>query len=225
VIQQIVEKCGLSRGSYALNAEPWLIDSEEQADRLVEMLIDQKRLLPIFVLTVPEGSGDPQRPLLDASSLARATLGIGHVAIVSAAQTWALTYRFGKQRSVFSGAVRAYLPGSTEDANPYSHRLVLADQILTPDGAAQCTRSMRWLAATESIRRVRLGNDVLAFGAVRNVSLALRQLRLEQEGASDTNNSKRQRFASRCWKSRAAKTRLFWSTSPRNRKVPMRELK
>jgi hypothetical protein len=143
-------------------------------------------MLPLFVLTVPEGSNDPNCPLLDASGLARAMLGIGHVAIVPAAFTWALTHRFGKQLSVFGGAVRAYLSGFAEDASPYSHRLVLGDHVATPEGAVRSTRWMKSLAATESVRRARLGDDVLAFAAVRNVSLELRQQQLEHEGASET---------------------------------------
>jgi hypothetical protein len=185
-VHQVAEKCVLSRGPIDFTPEPWLIESEPDAERLVEILIDQNRTLPLFVLTVPEDSDDQNRPLLDASILARATLGIGHVAVVPAAFTWALTRRFGKQRSVFGGAVRAYLSGFTEDASPYGHRLVLAEQISTPEQAAQVARSMRLLAAAESVRRTRLGTDVLAFAAIRSASLQLKQQQLEQEGASDT---------------------------------------
>jgi hypothetical protein len=45
---------------------------------------------------------------------------------------------------------------------------------------------MRWLAATESIRRSTLGQDVLSFAGIRNVSLISRQRWLEKEGASDS---------------------------------------
>jgi hypothetical protein len=185
-VQQVAEKSVLSCGPIDLSPQPWLIESEEDAELLVDILINQSRTLPLFVLTVAEGSDDPNRAPLDALGLARATLGIGHVAIVPAAFTWALTSRFGKQRSVFGGAVRAYLPGFAEDANPYGHRLVLADHISTPEGAAQCIHWMRWLAATESIRRTRLGIDVLAFATIRNAKLLLKQQQLEQEGASDS---------------------------------------
>ena len=81
-MQQVSEKCVLSCGPIDLSPEPWLIESEEDAERLIEILIDQGRPVPLFVLTVPEGSDDPTRPLLDASDLARAMLGIGYVAIV-----------------------------------------------------------------------------------------------------------------------------------------------
>ena len=185
-MQQVAEKCVLSRGPIDLSPEPWLVESEEDAERLIGVLIDQDRTLPLFVLTVAENSDERNRPLLDASALARATLGIGHVAIVPAPFTWALTRRFGRQRSVFGGAVRAYLPGFAESASPYGHRLELADRISTPEGAAQCVRWMRLLAATESIRRTRLGTDVLPFATIRNATLQLKQQQLENEGASDT---------------------------------------
>jgi hypothetical protein len=122
-VQQVAESCGLFRGHYEITPEPWLIDSDGEADRLLEALLDQERKLPIFVLTVPDSAIYRNQPLLDAPSLARATMGIGHVAVLPAFLTWMLTQRFGRQRSVFGGAVRAYLSGFTEDANPYGHRL------------------------------------------------------------------------------------------------------
>ena len=65
------------------------------------------------------------------------------MALIHPAATWPLTERFGKFRSVFGGAARVYLPEFAEDADPYSHRLVLADQIATPEGAARCTSWFR----------------------------------------------------------------------------------
>ena len=184
-VQQVAERCGLWLGPYSIRAEASLIDSEAEAQNLIAMLLDQERRLPVFVLTVPEGAENPDEPLLDASSLARAALGIGHVAILPAAHTWALTERLGKARSVFGGAVRAYLPSFSETANPYAHRLVLADHLSTSDGRAQCTRWMRSLAATESLRRSALGRDVLAFAEIRSSSLGFKQQQLKQAGASD----------------------------------------
>jgi len=185
-VQQIAEKCMLLRGPIELNPEPWLIETEGDADRLIEILFDQTRVLPIFVLTVPDSAVDQHAPLLDPYNLARATLGTALVAILPAALTWTLTNRVGKQRSVFGGAVRAYMPGFNEDASPYSHRLVLAQNVLSQKGSADCASWMKSLAATESVRRTRLGAEVLAFSTIRNTSLQLKQLQLEEEGASDT---------------------------------------
>jgi hypothetical protein len=149
------------------------------------MMIDPNRRLPLFVLIVSDDSADRTKPLVDAKGLCRATLGIALIAVVPAAYTWVLTERFGKQRSVFGGAARVYLPGFAEDSSPYNHRLILADQLLTHDGPAQCVRWMRILAGNESIRQTLIGNEVLAFAAIRDSSLKLRQQRLAREGASD----------------------------------------
>ncbi len=156
-VQQVAANCSLSRGPQQITAESWLIETEADAVELTEMLVDPYRKLPAFILTVPEDSEDPNRPLIDANTLARAILGNGFVVVLPAAHTWALTERFGKQRSVFGGAVRAYLPGFGLDSNPFTHRLVLADHLSTGDGIAQCMRWMRSLAATESIRRILFG--------------------------------------------------------------------
>jgi hypothetical protein len=189
-VQQVSERCTLSRGPIDLSHEPWLIDTEEEGERLIETLTDQSRAIPVFILSVAEDAKKDLEPLLDAQSLARATLGTALVAVVPAAYTWLLTERFGKLRSVFGGAVRTYLPGFSEDASPYSHRLVLAQSIQNPGGAAECTRWMRSLAAAESLRRTRLGKDVLPFTAIRSAALQLRQQELDREGASDSQNSK-----------------------------------
>jgi hypothetical protein len=185
LVQQLEETSGLICGSYRISANPWLVSSDEEANRLIDMLLNKDRRLPVFILSVPEDALEDQ-PLLDARSLSRATLGTGHVVILPAQYTWTLTQAFGRKYSVFGGAVRAYLPGFSVDESPYAHRLVLSDRLLVPDGAAQCTRWMQSLAATESIRRTVLGRDVLAFAAIRSAALALNQQRLEREGASES---------------------------------------
>jgi hypothetical protein len=185
-VQQVAEVCGLSRDGYVVAPQPWVIESEDDANNLVGCLLDDRRKLPIFVLTTPEDVEEQRQPLLDAQALTRAVLGMGIVVVLPAALTWSFTRRFGKVRSVFGGAVRAYLPGFTEDANPYAHRLIVADNLATPDSVVQCTRWMRSLAASESIRHAVLGQDVLTFTSIRNGFLSFKQRQLEQEGASES---------------------------------------
>lgn len=186
-LRQIAGACGLRRRGMDLVEAPWVIESEADADSLLEMLVDPVRELPVFALTVPEGAADVS-PLLNAVSLARATLGVAFVTVIPARFTWALTERFGKRLSVYGGAVRVYLPGFTEDANPNGgHELVLADRISTPENAARASASMRRLAANESLKRFRLGQDVLSYAAIREQSLDLASNRLEREGASETD--------------------------------------
>ena len=188
-VQQVAETSSLARGKYPLSVEPIRVETQDDAVDLISHLVDPQREMPTFVITLPSDD-DSAHPNLDVDSLCRAMLGTAHIAVVSASMTWNLTERFGRFRSVFGGAARVYLPGFTETADPYSHRLVLADQINTPEGAARCVRWMRQLAAGESVRRTKLGRDVLAFSAIRNASLQLRQEALASEGASDAEQLK-----------------------------------
>jgi hypothetical protein len=188
-VQQVAETCHLARGKYLLSAEPMRVESQDEAVDLISHLVDPQREMPTFVITLPSDA-DIAHPNLDVEGLCRAMLGIAHVAVINASMTWYLTERFGRIRSVFGGAARVYLPGFTEADDPYSHRLVLADQINTQEGAVRCVRWMRQLAAGESVRRTKLGRDVLAFSDIRNASLQLRQEALENEGASDTEQLK-----------------------------------
>jgi hypothetical protein len=183
-IQQIIDQTGLQQGSYTVSARPKQIASEADVDDLADMLVDPSRRQPVFVLSVPPDADNPNHPLIDPEALSRATAGMGSVVVLPNVFTWMLTEKFGKTRSVFGGAVRAYLRGFTEDANPYAHRLVIADHVSTPDGGTQCVRWMRSLAATESLRQFTLGRDVLTFAEVRNASLRYTQQRLKLQGAS-----------------------------------------
>ena len=182
-VQQIVKNCRLISGQKPLSAAPAVHETEADAEELINYLIEPSRQLPIFVVTLAE-NGQADHPTLDTATLGRAMLGIGHVALLHPAATWRLTERFGKFKSVFGGAARVYLPGFSDDADPYIHRLVLANQLDTAEGAARTTRWMRQLAAQESILRTKLGRDVLPFAAIRNANLQLRQQNLRNEDAS-----------------------------------------
>jgi hypothetical protein len=181
-IQQVVKTCGLMKPSYALDSNPWLIKTPEDADDLADVLVAHERRDPVFVLTVPEDATDPSVPLLDAVALNKAMLGLARVVVLPARFTWALTDRFGRVRSAFGGAVRAYLPGFSDDSNPYDHRLILADHLASPEGRARVGRWLRSSAASQSLKTDRLGRDVLAFAAIRNVTLRATQEQLSSGG-------------------------------------------
>jgi hypothetical protein len=186
LVQQVTECCRLSCGPYVLSPMPWIIDREERAERLIEYMIDQDRELPIIVLSVSEFSEDRFATPLNAVELARATIGLANVAILPAQFSWLLTERFGKRLSVFGSAVRLYLPGFTEDADPYGgHLLVMPEKIATGEKVADWTRRLRWIVASESIRRTRLDTDVLAFSTIKSANLKFRQERLVEQGASE----------------------------------------
>lgn len=182
LVRQISLSCGLHYGAIQFEVAPSTIETEEQADALVDFLVDPARTLPVFLCSLKESDS---RPALDVRRLAKTTLGIAKVMVIPAEFTWMLTRSLGKPLSVFNGAVRAYMPGFSYDANPYAHRLFLVDQQPGDDEAKRVSAALRWIAANESIRRLRLGDDVLAFSAVREASLDFERERLKRIGSGD----------------------------------------
>ena len=181
LVRQVATACGLNYGPSLFEVRPWTLESRQHAEMLCDFILDPARRHPIFACSVPERADEP---LLDAQLLSKHTLGIARVVVVPATYSWVLTEAFGKSRSVFAGAVRAYLPGFSSDANPFVHRLYLADQVADQVGAKRASLSLRWLAANESLRRLRLGGDVLAFSTVRDAALTAERRRLQSEGAA-----------------------------------------
>lgn len=186
LVRQVNSVCGLQQGDVRIDGLPWFINSQTDAMDLVRKLSSPSRSMPYLVCSVAEGESSPR---LDARLLAKATLGIAKVVVVPSVHTWVLTEQLGKLRSVYNGAVRAYMPGFSLDANPYAHRLFFIEP--SDDERARSTqKALRWLVASESLRRLRLGDDVVAFSAVRESSLDFERQRLQRAGSSDAEQLK-----------------------------------
>lgn len=186
LVRQVATACGLWHGGARIDGFPWFITSQADAEDLVGELTNPGRAVPYLVCSVAEGEVAPR---LDVRLLAKTALGIARVVVVPSAHTWVLTEQLGKARSVFNGAVRAYMPGFSQDANPYAHRLFFIEQT-DHERARSTLTALRWLVANESLRRLRLGDDVVAFSAVRESSLDLERERLKQAGSSDAEQLK-----------------------------------
>jgi hypothetical protein len=180
-ILQVADNCQLIKSGRLLSANHWVVSDESEADELAEFLADAGRSLPVIAIsTAPDINNG--KPLIAPGELARALLGLAVVVQVELEASWALTRRFGKLRSVFGGAVRLYRQGFNEEADPYAHRLVIADQLKTAEQRRQHQRWLRQVAAHESVRANPLGRDVLAFSSLRTAGLALRQERVAVAG-------------------------------------------
>jgi hypothetical protein len=184
VVLQIIERPGLTAGNFnRLPKTPVLIRSENDANLLIDALLDPARRLPIIVLSVPSDASGEYQTSFDAKELARACAGLALVAVLPAKLSWNLTYRFGKPLSVYEGAARVYLPGFTEDANPFGgHELLLPTQVTSDE---EGLKRLRWIAARGSVRRLELGRDVLAYAPLKLRSLQQWQRELSQSGAGE----------------------------------------
>lgn len=185
LVQQLADHVGLRAGAFSLDAKPWRIGSTTEAEELIDLLISRERALPVFVTSGDERDGIGRETPLNIDALCRATLGLAHVVHVPAPLTYYLTDAFGKVRSVYHGAVRVYQPGFDSDADPYAHPLLLSENART--NSPERARWLRLLAARESLRRTRLGRDVLPFTSVRSAALRIQQTQRREKGASETD--------------------------------------
>ena len=183
LVRQIAGVCGLSADGVVVAEVPNHIKTEEEAEKLITLMENPKRRLPVIVASGDERTRDVSKPLIDVDSLSIATLGLAHVAVVPAHLSYALSDAFGRVRSVFHGGVRVYVSGFDSAADPYEHRLFLGDDVLRDPGA--CEVEMRRLVASESVRRTRLGEEVLEFASVR--SEVIRRERRKTANASDAD--------------------------------------
>ena len=139
-----------------LVAEPVLVRTESDAHDLCDLLEDPDRRLPVFVAALPEEESDS--PLIDDCMLARATAGLARTYRLPADLTWILTQRFGSKRSVYNGAVRAYLRGFDGNDDPFRHSLILRSYLELDKANAESTVArLRSLAARASLSETRLG--------------------------------------------------------------------
>lgn len=188
LLQQVAKHCRLRVGGYDATPGALHVQSADNFNEFIAMLESPERRLPVFVASGDERTADPARPLIQADRLARATLGLAHVVVLPAAATYSLSDAVGNARSVFHGAVRVYMPGFDSAADPYQHRLILADTVRRDPAAV--LGGLQALAATASLRRIRLGHDVVPFAAVRSVAL-----RAEQEARTSAGASVADQFA------------------------------
>lgn len=144
-------------------SRPWTIESHEDFQRFVHVLLDGTRTWPIFVLTTPEDPFDPTVERMDAEQLALDTAGLARVVVLPSEFSWELTHRFGKELSVFWGAVRVYRPGFGDDVSPEEHELILPDRLRNKGGAAHVASRLQWTAARCSLDRFGLAADLVSF--------------------------------------------------------------
>ncbi len=167
ILNRINDSLGLYTRWGRFSDEPWVVTSQEQCWDLISLLENSARKWPVYVLTVPEESREHLEPILDPAPLARATMGLAWVVVLPHAFTWELTNRFGKELSVYRGAVRCYLPGFNERADLFRHKLILPRSMDDSRGRQSVTEDLQQIAAAESLEQLHLGIDVLEFFQIR----------------------------------------------------------
>ena len=185
--RNVIAACDVRMDGRRVTLSPWIIDTEDEVDQLVDLLRSDNRTADVIVLSLPEDSNDLSDELISSDRLARDLAGAAHVVVISGQAAFQLSDRVGRKFSVFHQAVRTYRPGFDPDIEaPFAHPLGLADRIRNWDGGPEAYRRF---IASEVLRRTVEGTDALkklpSFAKAKRTAAELRRRSAQQSGSSN----------------------------------------
>lgn len=92
---------------------------------LAELINLPSRRLPVVVTA----TDDDWHGRIDLRQLANRLSGAAHLVALDNEGTWELTRLIGKRMSTFNGAIRIYMPGVTDDDDPFRHPLMFSSTV------------------------------------------------------------------------------------------------
>lgn len=185
--RDVISACDVRMDGRRVTLKPWVIDTEDEVDQLVDLLRSESRTADVIVLSLPEHSNDLSNELISSDRLARDLAGAAHVVVISGQAAFQLSDRVGREFSVFHQAVRTYRPGFDPDTEaPFAHPLGLAERICNWDGGPDRYRSY---ISSEVLRRTVEGPDALkrlpSFAEAKRTAAELRRRSAKQSGSSN----------------------------------------
>ncbi len=143
-VRAVIERGGARIDGRLLGKQPWLVDTAADVEDLVALITNSSRMADVIVVSLPEGSRNPQDALISVAELHRLTLGVAHVVVLSGPGSYHLSDALGKEFSVFHQGVRTYLRQFDPDRDePFRHPLGVAARIVGPgDGGVEAYFSL-----------------------------------------------------------------------------------
>jgi len=112
------------------SADPWVVDSDQGVDELIEFLEAPNRHHPVVVFATPEGSENSDETAIPVRPFIRKVVGFAHAVVLTSDAAFALTDRLGREFSVYRQAIRTYNPGFDPTTDlPSDHPLASASRI------------------------------------------------------------------------------------------------
>lgn len=118
--RSVVKACDARLDSRRVSLSPWLVDTNDKVDELVDFLYQRDRTADVVVVSLRGNSIDPSGGLISGRLLATHLVGAAHVAVISKKSSYCLSDRIGKEFSVFDQGVRTYRPGFDPDQQSIS---------------------------------------------------------------------------------------------------------
>lgn len=183
-LKRITDKFGGTIDNRPIDPEPWLVDTSAKTGHLLELICNPNRRHDVIVIATHDQDDDPSTTLVSAQSIFERTLGVAHVAIVTATAAYALSDMVGRELSVFRQAVRTYRPGfDLDDVQPYEHPLAIGSRISGWTGGVEAFENFLVSACLlETVRRPDRENFLRPYIEVKQIA---RKQRLEREAARE----------------------------------------
>ena len=145
-----------------VSIEPWIVDSDEDVDRLCLLLTNPHRHSEVIVFSTTNDSGGPDQMIDMASRVAKQIAGVAHTVILKPRASWKLSGQVGEEFSVYGQAVRTYRLGFDPSVETrFAHPLVLASRI----AEWESREGRGWVAyekflISQALRRSISGRDI-----------------------------------------------------------------
>ena len=171
--------------SRTIRPHPWLV-SVDDVPSLCDLIRDPRRRGPVIVASLPPPSTDARDASLPLDILCRRTFGAAHTAVLTGPATFRLTDEFGKEFSVFNGAVRNYRPNFNPEVDePHQHPFATSRRIRTWDGGPSAYAN--FLAGSilkDTVKRSDADSDPPSFTQLRRLAAERRIRRARETNAT-----------------------------------------
>ena len=174
-VRQIVSKFGGVIDDRVVGEYPWMVDSPEKVQKLVELIAKPNRHQDVIVISAHGRSNEIPSTLISAKSVSEHVLGAAHVVVITAEASRALTNAIGKELSVFHHAVRTYKPSfDLEEVQSHDHPLAVESRICGWTGGPQ--NFEKFLVASclkETVRRQEREKHLPSYAEVKRIARRL----------------------------------------------------
>lgn len=130
-IKDISQNVNLCDGSRPVDGKAWVISHENDLELFHAFLNDSDRKLPVYMVTETHRSEDEINTLVDFEELAKESIGVAHIVLMTYAMGYEWTQKVGKWLSAYLGTVRTYQPNTAiNEENKHKHPLAMPDRII-----------------------------------------------------------------------------------------------
>ena len=124
IVREIAERIGLHAAGIALTSSAWTPVDAEERERLIRLIEDSERVLPVVVVAIP----DEEAARAAVADLALRLTGVAFVVRSDDALSEAMQATLGRSRSLVGHGARLYPAGFARGSDPFAAPLWALDE-------------------------------------------------------------------------------------------------